>query len=246
MVMAKAVAGIALLLLAHSQVLFAGEIERTKIPCLDNSWLEAEVARPKGLKTDAVRRVVVLLHGSGPQNMDLDLTAVTKDRQKNLVFVDVRDALLKRSFAVVRYDKRSYRWKKALSKDPSLATSEQFLKFQKNALRLFVDDARAGARFARKRFPRAHVYYFGVSQGTWVGLQAAHLERWVQGVALVGFYTGTLDTILFEQLVYRPLRTFRVLDIDGNERLTKEELGGKGHDLFRMSLLRQFAFLDQN
>ncbi|MDP7033485.1 MAG: hypothetical protein QF752_03225 [Planctomycetota bacterium] len=232
-------------LLLGTHGLYAGS-ERVKIASFDGAELEAELSVPDGVTPVELRSLVVLIHGSGPQGMDADLTRVTRNEERNLLFVACRDALLESGFGVLRYHKRSYQIRKILKEDPSYKDSEAFRAFDENPLRYIVDDARAVAEWAHKRAPKAAVSLLGFSQGTYVGLQVADQLDWIRGVGLVGFYTGMLDNTLFEQLIYRPARVFRDLDADRNERLSKEELGAKGHDRYRMALLAQFPMLDQN
>jgi pimeloyl-ACP methyl ester carboxylesterase len=110
-----------------------------------------------------------------------------------------------------------------MKKDPAFAQSEAYKVMESNWLKAFVEDARALIVYAQKRFPQAQIYLLGHSQGTYVGLMAAHLNETVKGVALVGYCPVSADTIVFEQVVYRSLRTFRELDADRDGMLEPEE-----------------------
>lgn len=189
-------------------------------------------------------RVIILLHGSGQHDMNEDLSEASAPGTKNLFFVDVSSALTQKGFSVIRYNKRSYQWKKTLGEDPAFTKSPVFLEFSKNPMKYFVEDAAAFAKFAAKTFPKAKVYLLGHSEGTQVALQVAEKVSEIHGVALVGFTAQSLDISMFEQTVYRPLIFFEALDLDRNSYLTQEEL--KKDDPVAKSIANQLPFLDLN
>ncbi|MCM2268295.1 MAG: alpha/beta hydrolase [Elusimicrobiales bacterium] len=189
-------------------------------------------------------KVIVLLHGSGQHDMNEDLSEASAPGTKNLFFADVSGALTQKGFAVIRYNKRSYQWKKTLGEDPAFIKSPVSLEFIKNPLKYFVEDAAAFAKFAAKTFPKARIYLLGHSEGTQVALQVAEKMSEIRGVALVGFAAQSLDISMFEQTVYRPLNLFDALDLDRNSFLTQEEL--KKDDPVAKSLTAQLPVLDLN
>lgn len=195
-------------------------------------------------ETKEVSRAVVLIHGSGPQDMNEDLSEISAPGTKNLFFVDVSSALVGKGFAVVRYNKRAYQWKKAAKKDPSFVNSSKYKKYAANPLKHFIEDAASFARLAAKTFPKAKVYLLGHSEGTYVALQVADKTPAVAGVALVGFTAQSLDVSLFEQTVYRSLYFFESLDMDKNGALSQLELQ-KEAPLAKM-IAAQFGILDLN
>ncbi len=207
----------------------------------DGYGLEYTIDYPE---TKDVSRVVVLIHGSGGHDMDEDLSAASAPGTKNLFFVDVSSALVKNGFAVVRYNKRSYQWKKTAEKDPSFVKSAGFKKFTENPLKYFVEDAASFAKFASGTFPKARVYLLGHSEGTQVALQVADKEPAIAGVALIGFTAQAMDVSLFEQAVYRSLHVFEALDLDGNGALSREEL--EGSDPSAKNLKAQLVVIDLN
>lgn len=209
----------------------------------DGFVLRAKAAWPDSVAPEAVTRVVVLIHGSGPQNMDSDLTSVSKDKsKKNLFFKDVSDALVKKGFAVVRYNKRAFEWRMKLLANKALWYTPEFQKARKTALKDYVDDAKNVGLEALRRFPKAKLYLLGVSQGTYIGLQVMHQLPKVSGVALIGFYTTSLMTVSFEQIVYRPLVWFRRVDTNHDGKLSKVEMIAAGkHGL---ALMMQTSALD--
>lgn len=195
-------------------------------------------------ETKDISRVVVLIHGSGPQDMNEDLSEISAPGTKNLFFVDVSSALVNKGFAVIRYNKRAYQWKKAAKKDPSFINSSKYKKYAANPLKYFVEDAAAFAGLAGKTFPKARVYLLGHSEGTYVALQVADKTPAISGVALVGFTAQSLDVSLFEQTVYRSLYFFESLDMDKNGALSQLELQ-KEAPLAKM-IAAQFGILDLN
>ncbi|HOI41332.1 MAG TPA: alpha/beta fold hydrolase [Elusimicrobiales bacterium] len=191
-----------------------------------------------------VSRVVVLIHGSGPQDMNEDLSAVSAPGTRNLFFVDVSSALVSKGFAVVRYDKRAYKWKSRLAKDKAAARSSEFRKYSANPLKHTVEDAAAFAGLAAKLFPKAKVYLLGHSEGSYVALQVADTTARIAGVALIGFSAQSLDTSLFEQTVYRPLHYFTSLDTDMDGSLVPAEL--QSESPWAKALIAQLGRLDLN
>ncbi len=194
--------------------------------------------------TKDVSRVVVLIHGSGPQDMNEDLSMVSAPGTKNLFFVDVSSALVNKGFAVIRYNKRAYQWKKTAKKDPSFVESSKFKKFAANPLKYFVEDAAAFAGLAAKTFPKAKVYLLGHSEGAYVALQVADKTPAIAGVALIGFTAQSLDISLFEQTVYRSLYSFDSLDIDKDGVLSQAEL--RKEDPLAKMIAAQLGILDLN
>lgn len=231
-------------------LLFAGGSD--EIPFTHESYdgfkIDAKLALPEGVAEEAVTRVVILLGGSGPYDMDLNLTSVAKNKVKILWLKDVSDALASRGFAVVRYHKRHYYVKslidkiKAEKRKPTEEEARLIRRSDENSLRDIVEDCKSFAEAAKKRFPKAKIHLFGGSEGTHVALWAAHELKWISGVALVGFYAGPLEVAMFEQGLARDSQYFVDLDQDRDEVLTKEELkkGGEAG----ISLLWKFAEFD--
>lgn len=207
----------------------------------DGYRLDYEIDYPAVKK---VSSVVVLIHGSGPQDMRGDLTAVSAPGTKNYFFKDLSDALTEKGFAVVRYNKRAYQLAEQLKKDPAFAKSSTFSDFFAHPIDTTIKDAEAFVAFSAKTFPGAKVYLLGHSEGTWISLQVADRGESVSGVALIGFATQTQDTLLFEQVVYRSLHYFESLDNDRDGVLTATELAA--NDPIAKSLAGQLPVLDQD
>lgn len=207
----------------------------------DGFSLAGKIAYPKGVTDANAGRVVILIHGSGPQGMDSDLTAASAGK-KNLFFCDIRDGLVPKGFVVLRYNKRSYEIGLKAKKDRAYVKGKEFKTFMENPLKFFVEDVRSLVRWTHKKMPKAKIYLAGFSQGTYVALQAADQEKDVAGVVLSGFYTSTLETVSFGQLVYRPLHWFRRYDKNKDGKLEPSELTNAGRA--GLGLIMQSQVLD--
>lgn len=210
----------------------------------DGFKLPAKWMLPKGKTLKNVGRVVILIHGSGPQSMDLDLTKATKGGKKNLVFFDMSKALVKRGFGVLRYDKRTYVLNRAFAnKNPKAMT--MLKAFRKKPLSSLVNDVKSLAAMVKKQSPKAQITLLGVSQGTYVGLQAAHKNPHIANVGLIGFYTGSMLLSLgYVQLLYRPIMLLRKYDTNNDGHLDGKEMAKAGK--IGISLGMQMALLDVN
>ena len=215
----------------------------TTIPGYEGFSLDAAIDLPDATPEKDISRVIVLVHGSGTQNMHEDLT-IASSGVKNLFFDDVSAALVKKGFAVVRYNKRNFQFNQMAAKAPSVIKSEAFAKLIANPLLYFVEDAKAGAEFAKQRFPNAKVYMIGHSEGTNIALQSADEMPSIAGVGLIGFYCGSLDNMLLEQIVYRPLYLFEELDTNKDGVLDEHELAADTP--IAKALLKQMPALDIN
>ncbi len=117
---------------------------------------EGKLALPGALLTpkgDGPFPVVVLVHGSGPNDMD-------ESYGKNRPFRDLAEGLASRSIAVLRYEKRTYGHTAALPmKLEELTMKEEAL-----------DDAKAAFELAKAqpRIDPKRVFVAGHSQGGWL------------------------------------------------------------------------------
>ncbi len=230
---------VAFLILAVLFPSVCGAVESLK--SFDGYRLDYEIDYPPGKNTS---RVVVLVHGSGPQDMHEDLSAVSAPGTKNYFFNDLSAALTKKGFAVVRYNKRAYQLGEQLKKDPAFAKSSTFKEFSARPLDTTIKDAEAFVKFAAKTFPGARVYLLGHSEGAMISLHVADRGNAIPGVALIGFATQSQDSLLFEQMVYRSLHYFDSLDNDRDGVLTALELAADNP--VAKSLSGQLPFLDQD
>ncbi len=230
-------------ILLFNQLASAGEEPFTHTS-YDGFGIDAKLALPEG----NVERIVVLLGGSGVYDMDLDLTGASKGGKTPIFWLkDVSDALVAKGFATVRYNKRNYQLKKRIraeqkaGKKLSPELLEVFENFKANPLKAFVEDAKSFAAFSRERYPEAKILFLGASEGTHVALWASQELGWISGVALVGFYTQSIDTVTFEQIVYRDESYFYEMDKDEDSKLSKAELG-KGGPVGFAILMRMKGF----
>lgn len=229
--------------------LFAGDetrAQRLTFTTPDGLQIEATVDVPDTQVGSAVKRVVILVHGSGSHSMDADLTAVTREQKPNLFFRTLGARLARQGFAVFRYNKRNFQLTKySTSGNPGPAEIEQLTEaYRENPLKFHVADVLAAVDAAESRFPDAQIFLLGHSEGTYVALQAARQSYDVQGVALIGFAEYSTSTLAFEQAVYRPMAEFRGLDSDHDGRLDSEELSAES--TLAASLSASLSTVDQD
>lgn len=216
---------------------------KSVIKSFDGFPLAAEVEIPNGAMGKDVKRVIVLVHGSGPQSLDVDLGPVTvPSGSQNLYFKDLAGALRRQGFTTIRYDKRSYEFKTRIEKDPKVKDSNDLKRYSQRPLDYTIRDAEHFAKFATRSFPKAAVYMLGHSEGTRVVLEVAKRNAFIKGVVLIGFSNESLATSVFEQTVYRPLSYFEELDKDRNGFLDAGELGSESP--VSKSILGQMGTLD--
>ncbi len=211
-----------------------------EIKCSDGFVLDGKIRLPESTTPDQVKRVIVLIHGSGQHSMDQDLTAVTRGHKENLFFRDLAAALSDTGFAVLRYNKRGYQLREKLREEPDFKNSQIYQATTTNPLRLFVEDAKDCVALASDKFPGAKVFLLGHSQGTYIALQVARQMPAVRGVALIGFAQWSTDVLVFEQSVYRALGMFNELDRNSDGAIDKNELAAPA----ATSLRAQVAVLD--
>lgn len=100
-------------------------------------------------KTNGLLPAVVLVHGSGPSNMDGKVG-------NNYPFKDLAEALSERGIAVLRYDKRTFVYGKEMRNDTGLSVKEET-----------IEDAILAANFLRKdsRIDGNRIFILGHSMG---------------------------------------------------------------------------------
>lgn len=237
----------ALLLLLVAQFSFAKKPARkpASIPVksFDGFSLATEIDLPAGMVKGQVKSVVVFVHGSGPNDLNEDLSEFTvPPGTKNLFFKDIADALLKKGIATVRYNKRAFEVRNRLKSDPQYKNSKEFKAYMEHPFRYLVDDLSFFLDFAHREFPNAKVNVLGHSEGTQVALHAASRKKFVNGVALIGFTNEPATTSIFEQMVYRSLGSFGLADTNNDGFIDAKELGGDS-DISKL-LKSQLAVLD--
>ncbi|MGG4264519.1 alpha/beta hydrolase family protein [Peribacillus simplex] len=100
-------------------------------------------------ETNGLLPAVVLVHGSGPSNMDEKIG-------NNYPFKDLAEALAERRIAVLRYDKRTFVYGKEMRNDTGLSVKEET-----------IEDAILAANFLRKdsRIDGNKIFIIGHSMG---------------------------------------------------------------------------------
>ena len=214
------------------------------VKSFDGFELPASATVPPGTADAQVKRVVVLVHGSGAQSMDEDMSSVSAPGTRNLFFVDVSNALVGKGFATVRYNKRSFEMARRVKADPGFAQSAAYKTYGRKPLSSLVSDARRFVAWAHERFPNARVYLLGHGEGTVVALQEAKDDPRVSGAALIGFRAQSVDAALVEQAVDRNAEDFDALDKNSDGVLDESELTGDGP--LQKLLVNQMALLDLN
>ncbi|MFG1604455.1 hypothetical protein [Actinoplanes sp. NPDC049265] len=192
--------------------------EPVTIP-MEGGWsAKGELTYPKGAKGRLP--VVVLLHGSGHNDMDQTLApGVT-------TFRSVAQAAGRDGFAVLRFNKRGVVGVgPVLSDDPALLDPDK-------PYEQTVRDAAVAVRFAgaSPHVDPAKVFLLGHSEGTKVAGNLAadpsgyHIRR-PAGVVVMGVVHGPTRDIIYYQAVGRTLgRLHEEFDFDGDGRLTTTEV----------------------
>jgi pimeloyl-ACP methyl ester carboxylesterase len=203
------------------------------------------VESPDNIAARDVQRVIVFAHGSGPQNADGDLSAVTIPADRpNLVYKDIATALRSKGFTTARFNKCSFEAREQIQKDPSYAKSKEFLAFSENTLGYFINDLKAVCANMKSRFPNAKIFILGHSEGTNLALWVMDQDP-IDGVALIGFANEKQSTLVHEQFVNRSfLNYFRPLDRNNNLKIDQSELNAK--DPLAQQLKAQLAVVDLN
>lgn len=221
------------------------EIERkpASVKSFDGFPLDAVVDLPSGYAKNDVKKLIVFVHGSGPSNLEEDLSAVTEPKgTTNFFFRDLSDALIKNGIATLRYNKRAFEVKKRIEADKNYTKSEEFKKYMGHPLDYYIKDCSFFVDYARKEFPNADIFILGHSEGTGVALNVAKEKKSVKGVALIGFSNEKITSSLFEQVVYRQINLFSDFDKNNDGFLSLDELSGT--DPIAKSFRDQMSVLD--
>ena len=219
----------------------------------DGLSLPGMLSIPCGVENDAVEKVVILVHGAGPLDMNADLTDSTRGNQENLLFRDVSGALMKQGFAVIRYDKRSHVWRTKFLHDPKAARDPALVDLPKNLYAHLISDVKQAIAWSKKYLKNAQIALLGHSQGAYIALQTAHKDPDVKGVALWGFYATGMGAISYTQIIHRTLERLKALDTNSDGTWTAKELSKKHpnfegieSDFGRTGIKRAFKRIDRN
>ena len=168
---------------------------------LDN--LEGTLRLPKSPTGNASSTMnsfpgVVLIHGSGPQNRDVEMSGQLNMQFSSSVFVfrDIAEALQEQGIAVLTYDKRSCGVYNGCSNNNSYP-----LPWDNLTVYTFLDDAYAAVKFLQDRpeVQSDHVVVAGHSQsGNFVPILLRRQPNLYGGVIIAGPYRQIDDTFLFQ------------------------------------------------
>ncbi|BEL03984.1 alpha/beta fold hydrolase [Actinoplanes sichuanensis] len=197
---------------------WAGIVRETVTIPMDGGWSAAgELTYPRGAKGRLP--VVVLLHGSGRNDMDQTLASGVATLKS------VARAINRDGFAVLRFNKRG-----VVGVGPQLSDDPADLDFAE-PYEQTVRDAAAAVRFAAtsNRVDPGRVFLLGHSEGTQVAANLAadpraHGITRPAGVVAMGVVGGTPRQVIYYQAVGRTLgQLHEEFDFDGDGRLTPEE-----------------------
>ena len=134
-------------------------------------------------ETNGLLPAVVLVHGSGPSNMDEKIG-------NNYPFKDLAEGLSEKGIAVLRYDKRTFVYGKEMRNDTGLSVKEET-----------IEDAILAADFLRKdsRIDSNKIFIVGHSLG---GMLAPRIDAEggnFTGIIIMGGSPRKLEEIMMDQ-----------------------------------------------
>ena len=157
----------------------------------DTIQLPARLTMPSASSVKGQVPVVILVHGSGPSNMD-------EAMGPNAPFRDLAEGLSRRGVAVLRYDKRTF-------------VCPQFFENAKEGYTYddeTVDDALSAIRLVKdslakeKTIDPSRIYIVGHSMGGMLAPRIAQRSGEVTGLVLLAAPTGKLLPTIERQLAY--------------------------------------------
>lgn len=157
----------------------------------DTIQLPARLTMPSASSVKDRVPVVILVHGSGPSNMD-------ESMGPNAPFRDLAEGLSRRGVAVLRYDKRTF-------------VCPQFFENAKEGYTYddeTVDDALSAIRLVKdslakeKAIDPSRIYIVGHSMGGMLAPRIAQRSGEVAGLVLLAAPTGKLRPTMERQLAY--------------------------------------------
>lgn len=159
----------------------------------DSIKLPARLTLPSASVAKGALPVVILVHGSGPSNMDEALGA-------NAPFRDLAEGLSRRGVAVIRYDKRTRVYPDLFDEEKHAYTYDDET----------VDDAVSAVRLAQslgdlgngQSIDASRIYIVGHSLGAMLAPRIAEKSGAVKGMVLLASPTDKIRPILERQLAY--------------------------------------------
>lgn len=172
--------------------LAVGERDLT-ITSADTIKLPARLSLPSVSVASGALPVVILVHGSGPSNMDEALGA-------NAPFRDLAEGLTQRGVAVIRYDKRTMVYPDLFDEETHAYTYDEET----------VDDAVSAVRLAQslgdlgngQSIDASRVYIVGHSLGAMLAPRIAQKSGTVKGLVLLAGPTGKIRPTMERQISY--------------------------------------------
>lgn len=159
----------------------------------DSIKLPARLTLPTASAASGALPVVILVHGSGPSNMDEALGA-------NAPFRDLAEGLSRRGVAVIRYDKRTRVYPDLFDEETHAYTYDDET----------VDDAVSAVRLAQslgdlgngQSVDASRVYIVGHSLGAMLAPRIAEKSGAVKGLVLLAGPTSKIRPTLERQVAY--------------------------------------------
>jgi uncharacterized protein len=130
---------------------------------------------------------VVLVHGSGPNDQDETIGP-------NKIFKDLAWGLASRGVAVLRYEKRSHKYRAGSSADPqTLTVADETINDARSAVALLASTTGIDSK---------RIFVAGHSLGAFVGPRIATGEGRIAGLILMAGNTRPLEELIVEQVRY--------------------------------------------
>lgn len=190
------------------------------IPAHANWALKGKLAIPDNYSPKTP--VVVLVHGSGPNDMDGSLPgSVTATGKRTAILKDISDSLVNSGFAVFRYNKRGVLGWNVQNEKPIVDENV----YAAHTVDDLVQDVVTVLRYLRSepQFLKRPVILLGHSEGTMLAPLAAQSMD-VNGLVLLGAMARRLDVIIYYQSVTRSLDwCSSILDKNNDGLITLEE-----------------------
>ncbi len=156
----------------------------TELTIGDDQWkLPATLTVPTG---DGPFPLVVLVHGSGPEDRDETIGP-------SKVFRDLAEGLASRNVAVLRYVKRTKQYPRESAADPTFTVNQET-----------VDDAVRAADLARKqpRINPSRVFVLGHSQGGYMAPRIMERAPKLAGFIVMAGNVRSLEELIVDQTQY--------------------------------------------
>lgn len=163
----------------------AAKFEERAVTIKTERWeLPGFVTLPK---TPGTHPAVVLVHGSGPNDMDESIGP-------NKVFKDIAYGLASRGVAVLRYEKRSHKYGADLSDDRAQATVKDEV----------IDDAKSAVALlaTMPEIDPRRIFVAGHSLGAFLAPRIASGGKDIAGIVMLAANARPLEDLVVEQVRY--------------------------------------------